>query len=76
MSTWPSATARPFLNGAMIWALRDFRVIPGWAGGNPFPDPPWNHKGLLDIAGNPKPAFWEVQRIYRSATSQPSPAAR
>ncbi len=60
--------SRPFLNGAMIWALRDFRVIPGWAGGNPRPDPPYNHKGLLDINGNPKPAFWEVARIYRSAT--------
>lgn len=53
----------------MIWALRDFRVIPGWKGGNPRPNPPYNHKGLLDVNGNPKPAFSEVQRIYRSATS-------
>lgn len=67
---------RPFLNGAMIWALRDFRVIPGWAGGNPIPDPPYNHKGLLDTNGNPKPSFYEVQRIYRSATSARSPSAR
>jgi beta-glucuronidase len=58
--------SRPFLNGTMIWALRDFRVIPGWKGGNPFPDPPYNHKGLLDLQGNPKPAFWEVRQIYRS----------
>lgn len=63
--------SRNFLNGAMIWALRDFRVIPGWAGGNPRPDPPYNHKGLLDVNGNPKPAFREVQKIYRSATSAP-----
>ena len=67
---------RPFLNGAMIWALQDFRVIPNWAGGNPIPDPPFNHKGLLDLNGRPKPAFWEVQRIYRSATSSRAPATR
>ena len=60
----------------MVWALRDFRVIPGWAGGNPFPDPPYNHKGLLDLNGQPKPAFWEVQRIYRSATSSRARATR
>lgn len=67
---------RPFLNGAMVWAARDFRVIPGWAGGNPFPDPPYNHKGLLDVAGNPKQAFYEIQRIYGSATSARSKPAR
>jgi len=68
--------SRPFVNGAMIWALRDFRVIPGWAGGNPVPDPPNNHKGLLDLNGNPKPAFYEVQRLYGSATSAARRPAR
>ena len=67
---------RPFLNGAMVWALRDFRVIPNWAGGNPFPNPPYNHKGLLDLNGQPKPAYWEVQRIYRSATSSSARPSR
>jgi len=62
--------SRPFLNGAMIWALRDFRVIPGWAGGNPLPDPPYNHKGLIDLQGRPKPSFWEVARIFRAAASR------
>jgi len=51
----------------MVWALRDFRVMPGWTGGNPLPDPPFNHKGLLDLSGQPKPAFWEVRRIFREA---------
>ena len=58
------AASRPYVNGAMIWALRDFRVMPGWTGGNPLPDPPFNHKGLLDLSGEPKPAFWEVRRLF------------
>ena len=57
---------RPFVNGAMVWNVRDFRVIPNWAGGNPIPDPPYNHKGLLDLAGKPKPAYDEVKRIFTS----------
>jgi beta-glucuronidase len=61
--------SRPFLSGAMIWALRDFRVIPGWAGGNPFPDPPYNHKGLLDLQGRPKPAYFEVRRLFKATTT-------
>jgi len=51
----------------MVWALRDFRVMPGWTDGSPLPDPPFNHKGLLDLSGQPKPAFWEVRRIFREA---------
>jgi beta-glucuronidase len=58
--------SKPYLNGAIIWALRDFRVIPGWAGGNPVPDPPYNHKGLLDVNGNPKPAYWAVQQLFKA----------
>ena len=56
---------KPFINGALIWALRDFRVKPGWDGGNPLPNPPLNQKGLLDDSGRPKPAFFVVRRIYR-----------
>jgi beta-galactosidase/beta-glucuronidase len=58
--------ARPFVNGALIWNLRDFRVKPGWAGGNPKPNPPVNEKGLVDDAGRPKPSFYAVRDIYRS----------
>jgi beta-glucuronidase len=57
--------SKPFINGALIWNLRDFRVKPGWAGGNPKPHPPINEKGLLDDAGRPKPAFAVVQQIYK-----------
>ena len=42
---------KPFVSGALIWNLRDFRVKPGWAGGNPLPHPPVNEKGLIDDFG-------------------------
>ena len=53
-----------WLAGAIIWILRDFRTRPGWAGGNPTPDPPINFKGLVDDADKPKPAFDEVARLF------------
>ncbi len=49
--------ARPFVNAALVWILRDFRVKPGYDGGNPEPSPPLNTKGLVDDAGNRKPSF-------------------
>jgi beta-galactosidase/beta-glucuronidase len=57
--------SNPFINGALIWNLRDFRVKPGWEGGNPKPSPPVNFKGLVDDAGKPKPAFAVVQEVFR-----------
>jgi beta-glucuronidase len=57
--------SKPFINGALIWNLRDFRVKPGWEGGNPQPDPPVNHKGLVDDAGREKPSFAVVQEDFR-----------
>jgi beta-glucuronidase len=56
---------KEFINGALIWNLRDFRVKPGWAGGNPIPSPPVNHKGLVEDSGKLKPAFPVVQEIFR-----------
>jgi len=58
--------SKPFVSGALIWNLRDFRVKPGWAGGNPLPNPPVNEKGLVDDYGRKKPAWGVVQKIYRS----------
>jgi beta-glucuronidase len=58
--------ARPFINGALIWILRDFRVKPGWEGGNPKPVPPVNFKGLVATDGREKPSFEEVARIFRA----------
>lgn len=54
---------RPFINGALVWILRDFRVKPLYDGGNPDPDPPNNRKGLVDFTGAKKPAFDAVQQL-------------
>jgi beta-glucuronidase len=56
--------SRPFVNGALVWALRDFRVRPGWDGGNPKPHSPLNQKGLMDQNGVPKPSFAAVTRMF------------
>ena len=64
---------RPWLAAAVYWDLQDFVCRPDWAGGNPFPDAPYFHKGLIDLQGNPKPSFTAVQQAYR-ATVQIAPA--
>jgi Glycosyl hydrolases family 2, TIM barrel domain/Glycosyl hydrolases family 2, sugar binding domain len=56
---------KPWLTGALYFPLQDFAAHPGWGGGNPWPDPPFVQKGMLDLAGNPKPVFSVVQSIYR-----------
>jgi beta-glucuronidase len=55
---------KPWLSGALYFPLQDFAVTPNWAGGNPWPDPPFLHKGLLDLYGTPKPAFAVVSAIF------------
>ena len=69
---------KPWLSGAMYFTLQEYAAFPGYSGGNPLPTPPFNQKGLVDLAGNFKPAFAVVQRIY-TATVQiapvPAPAA-
>jgi beta-glucuronidase len=69
--------SKPFVNGALVWALRDFRVRPDWDGGNPKPMSPLNQKGLADETGKPKPAYTAVKRMFdevdplqRSASSR------
>ena len=56
---------RPWLAGA-IGMLQEFRVRPGWSGGNPFPSsPPVLHqKGVFDMRGNPKPAAEVLSRWF------------
>jgi beta-glucuronidase len=56
--------SKPFVNGALVWALRDFRVRPDWDGGNPKPQSPLNQKGITDQFGKPKPAFAAVKRMF------------
>ena len=54
----------PWLNGAIYWAIQEFRVRPDWDGGNPHPDPPIHEKGLISFDGKPKPAFFDVQKAF------------
>jgi beta-glucuronidase len=60
---------KPWLAGAVYWALQDFVCRPGWNGGNPVSDPPFFHKGLVDLQGDPKPAYAAVAATY-AATVQ------
>jgi hypothetical protein len=64
---------KPWLSGAIYFALQEFRVRPNWDGNNPRPNPPIHQKGLVTFDGAPKPAFGDVQRLFR-ATTQIGPA--
>ena len=55
---------KPWLSGAIYFALQEFRVRPDWDGGNPRPQPPVHQKGLVSFDGVRKPAFFDVQRIF------------
>ncbi|HEY2259809.1 MAG TPA: glycoside hydrolase family 2 TIM barrel-domain containing protein, partial [Solirubrobacteraceae bacterium] len=57
---------KPYLAGAIWFALQNFPARPGWTGGNPRGDPPWVEKGQIDQNGNPTPLFGLIQSIYRS----------
>jgi beta-glucuronidase len=61
---------KPWLSGAVYWTLNEFRVRPGWEGGNPRPSPPLHQKGLLRYGDfSRKPAWSDLQRSY-AATKQ------
>lgn len=57
-------SSKPFVNGALVWNLTDFRVKPFWDGGNPQPNPPINQKGLIDDYGHFKPSFFTVKQEF------------
>lgn len=61
-----------WLSGATWWALQEFRVRPNWDGGNPRPNPPFHQKGLITLTGARKPAYFEVQRIFRATDQFPA----
>lgn len=63
-STIKTLESKTYLNGAIAWALRDFRVRPNWDGGNPKPTPPVNYKGLVTQNGRQKAAFGEAAKRY------------
>jgi beta-glucuronidase len=62
--TFDVLDADPRLSGALVWALRDFPVRPGWTGGNPRPSPPMNAKGLYRRNGRAKPAQRAIARRF------------
>jgi beta-glucuronidase len=55
---------KPWLSGAIYWALNEFWVRPGWEGGNPRPQSPVFQKGLITYDGVKKPAWADVQRWF------------
>ncbi len=63
---------KPWLSGALYFPLQDFANNPNYTGGNPWPQAPWDQKGLIDQYGNLKPAFGVVAQIYQS-TQQIAP---
>jgi len=58
---------KPWLSGALYWALNEFRVRPEWEGGNPFPNSPVHQKALMLYDGTLKPAWTDVQRWFTAA---------
>jgi beta-glucuronidase len=56
--------SKPWLSGALYWALNEFRVRPQWDGGNPFSTPPIHQKALLHYDGTKKPAWTDAQRWF------------
>jgi beta-glucuronidase len=55
---------KPWLSGTIYWALNEFRVRPGWDGGNPRPNPPVHQKGLDTYDRSRKPAWYDVQQWF------------
>jgi beta-glucuronidase len=66
--------SKPYLSGAIWFALQTFAAKPGWTGGNPVGDPPWVQKGAFDQYGVKTPIFSVLQSIFKS-TRQIGPAA-
>jgi beta-glucuronidase len=61
---------KSWLSGAVYWALNEFRVRPGWEGGNPRPSPPVHQKGLLAYGTFERKPAWEDLRRNYTATRQ------
>jgi beta-galactosidase/beta-glucuronidase len=61
--------SKPWLSGALYWALQEFRVRPNWDGGNPRPEPPLHQKGVLRFDGSKKPGWFDLQKAF-SAVKQ------
>lgn len=58
--------SRPWLSGSVYWALQEFRIRNGWAGGNPWSEPPIHQKGLVRLDFSRKPAYAVLRRAHRA----------
>ena len=59
--------SKPWLSGALYWALNEFRIRPGWNGGNPRPSVAPIHQKGLTVYGTwaRKPAWVDAERDFR-----------
>ncbi len=57
--------SKPWLSGAIWFAMQDFAARPGWTGGDPQGNPPYVQKGVVSLSGAYKPVFSVMQSIYR-----------
>jgi hypothetical protein len=63
---------KPWLSGALYWTLKEFKIRPEWDGGNPRPSPePLHQKAVVAYDGTRKPAFADLQRLFRSVDQYP-----
>jgi beta-glucuronidase len=60
--------SKPYVNGSIWWALRDFRVHPKWAGGAPegYRQPPWHNKSLIEENNGRKDVYFDLRKRYRT----------
>ena len=68
--------SKPWLSGSIYWAINEFRVRPGWEGGNPRPAAPIHQKALVTYDGSRKPAWYDVQRIFKATQQYAVPARK
>ena len=61
--------SKRYVSGSIAWALRDFRVEPGWRGGAPldYATFPWNNKSLIEETNVLKPVYAEMRKRWRRA---------
>ena len=68
--------SKPYISGAIWFALQSFAAHPGWTGGDPFGAPPFVQKGEIDQFGNHTPLFGVIQAIYQATVQIASPGAQ
>ncbi|HXE46656.1 MAG TPA: glycoside hydrolase family 2 TIM barrel-domain containing protein [Conexibacter sp.] len=49
--------SKAWLTGSTYFTLQEFRVRPGWGGGNPWGSPPFHTKALVRLDWSEKPGF-------------------